>query len=153
MAYALPIAIGMQAIGGLLGAKGARDAGEAERVAAYKQAEQLRYNAGQVESAGQRDAMDEQRKADILQSRMLAVAGASGASALDPTVVNLAAGVEYEGKLASQTRRYNANVEAKGMRLQADATQAGGNAAAQAGKYRAMGTLLSTGGSIAGALK
>lgn len=139
----------LKVFGGFVSAKGSVAEGAAIREANYKQAAQLRYNAGQTEAMGQRQGSEELRKAALLQSRILAVAGASGAGAVDPTVLDLAAGVSAEGTLNAATRRYNAAAEAKGMREQAEATQTSGDTAYTAGRWRAASTILQTTASAA----
>ena len=136
-------AVPLMVAGGLLGAKGALDEGRSRREASYASAAELRVNAGQEEAAGQFAGEEELRKTKMLQSRMLAIAGASGAGALDPTVVNLASGAEAEGHLAAATQRYNAKSAAVKMRNQADITQREGDAYAKASRYKAAGSLLS----------
>lgn len=133
------------AAGGLLSAKGALDEGDAAAADAQETAAQLRENAGQAEAAGQHAGEEELRKAELTMSRMLAVAAASGASAVDPTVVKLASGVAAEGELNAGMQRFNAESQARGMRLQADAGIRRGKAIQRASQWKAAGSLLSAG--------
>jgi hypothetical protein len=142
---AAPIAIG----GSLLSAFGSLQDGRQQYAAAQYQADQLRKNAGQTEAAGQRDAENQTRQSALLQSRALAVAGASGAGAVDPTVLKLIAGIATEGDLAARTAMYNADEQARGMRNQAAATVFEGKQAKKASKVKALSTFLSGMGNAA----
>ena len=84
-----------------------------------------------------------------MQSRALAVAGASGAGATDPTVLRLISGIAGEGALAAQTAMFNANEQARGMRNQANSTKFEGKQAKSASKMKAISTVLSGAGSAA----
>lgn len=130
------------AIGTLLSAKGERDAGIAADRAARYRARQMEQNAGQAVAAATADAQEEERKSALIASRAIAVAAASGAGALDPTVVRILQGIDAEGKLASATQMYNGYEEARGMREQAKATRFEGKAYKRAGKTKALSTVL-----------
>jgi hypothetical protein len=142
---AAPIAIG----GSLLSAFGSIQDGQQQYAAAQYQAKQLQQNAGQTEAAGQRDAENQTRQSLLMQSRALAVAGASGAGAVDPTVLKLISGIAMEGDLAARTAMYNADEQARGMRNQASATVYEGKQARKAGKIKALSTVLSGMGNTA----
>lgn len=131
------------AIGSLLSAKGEIDAGKsADRAARYR-ARQLEQNAGQAVAAATVDAQEEERKSALIASRAIAVAAASGAGTLDPTVVRILQGIKAEGALASATQMYNGYEEARGMREGAKATRFEGKAYKRAGKTKGLSTLLS----------
>lgn len=142
---AAPVAIG----GSLLSAFGSLTSGEQQYSAAKYQAAQLQQNAVQAEAAGQRDAANQIRQSELMQSRALAVAGASGAGAVDPTVLRIIAGIAGEGELAAQTAQYNASEAARGMRNQANATMFEGKQAKSASKIKALSTVLSGAGNAA----
>jgi len=59
-------------------------------------AQQLRVNAGQQEAASQRTAQEQQRIGELGQSRIVALAAASGGSSTDPTVMGLRARLQAE---------------------------------------------------------
>lgn len=139
---------GANVAGTFLSAAGTLEGGEAQQRAASYQAAQMRRNAGQEQAAGIQAAKEEARKAELIQSRILAVAGASGAGALDPTVINLISQTAAEGELASMTRIYNSEVAAQGLREQAAATEYEGVLAKRASKYKAYSTMLSGGKSM-----
>ena len=86
----------------------------------------------------------------LLQSRALAVAAASGGGALDPTVLNLIGGIAGEGQLAADTERYNAAVDAQGMRTQAAATEYEGKLALANAKRSRTASFIKAGTVLAG---
>lgn len=142
-----PITLGAMALGGgLLKAGGAVSSGNDAMAEAESVAAQLRYNAGQQRAAGQRSAIQEKKNTDVLLSKMLALGGASGGSMSDPTMLNLFAQAEAEGKLASQTQMYNANEAARGMEAEAAGALRSGAARKKASRIEAFGSLLSTAG-------
>lgn len=130
------------AIGTLLSAKGSADSGKAADRAARYRARQLEQNAGQAVAAATMEAQEEERKSALIASRAIAVAAASGAGVLDPTVVRILQGIEAEGALASATQMYNGYEEARGMREQAKATRFEGKAYKRAGRTKALSTIL-----------
>lgn len=69
--------------------------------------------------AGQSAAAEETRKARLAQSRLGAVAGASGAGASDPTVMKMFEGIEGEGRNNAGMVQAGAEQKASGMTYQA----------------------------------
>lgn len=129
--------------GTALSAKGARDAGAAERVAGERrqaaaafEAEQLRQKAGQEIAASQRAALEETRKADLVQSRAIALAAASGAGVSDPTVVSLLARNKGEGAYRAAVALYEGEDRARTLRLNAQTRDYEGRGALEAGLAR-----------------
>jgi hypothetical protein len=138
------------AIGGsLLSAYGTLEQGKEQYKAAKFQANQLRQNANQAEGAGQRDAQVQMRQSALTQSRALAVAGASGAGAVDPDVLRIISGLAGEGQLAADTAMYNANESARGMRNQAAVGMYEAKQAKRASKLAALTTMLGGAGNAA----
>lgn len=86
-----------------------------EQIQGEKQQEalQLEESAKADRATGQRDAQEAMRRAQMAKSRAIAVAGASGSSAIDPSVVNLVSGFDIEGGLAADTILYNAGESGK----------------------------------------
>ena len=130
-------------VGSMVSARGITNAGSAQNQAANFEANQLEINAGQVQAASHRDAMDQMRQSELLQSRALAVAGASGGGAMDPTVLRIIGGIAREGKLASETKLFNGLSEANAMRTQAGATRYQGSQIESASKTQALATMMS----------
>jgi hypothetical protein len=121
-------AAAMKITGSVLEMEGHRAAGDAARVtgqrrnvAAQFEAQQLEQQAGQTLAAQQRVAIEERRKAELLASRALAVAGASGGGASDPTVVRLIAGIKGEGSYRASVALYRGEDQARRLRMGAKA--------------------------------
>lgn len=158
MGAALPFAMaGMSAggtalsvMGSLKQAKAQKKQAAAQNELAKFQAAQLEQQATQTQAAGQYAALEQKRQSEILQSRALAIAGASGGGTLDPTVLKVISGLAVEGERAAQTETYNAESQASAERLQAASTRyegylgiKAGNVAAKASKMQAFSTALS----------
>jgi len=90
---------------------------------------QLRQNAGQTVAAGQRQAFDVDRQTQMIQSRALAVAAASGGGASDPGVVSIMAQTAAEGAYRKAMALFNAEDKAQGMESQADSAMYEGKVA------------------------
>lgn len=129
--------------GTALSVKGDLDSGRLAQQSAKMQARQLRQNANQEVAAATVAMREEQRKKELTASRAIAVAAASGAGTLDPTVVRILQGIEAEGELASATQLYNGMESARGLNLQADATEWEGKMAKRFYRSRAMSTAMS----------
>lgn len=134
--------------GGLLQMKGALDAGDSAMAAAASTAAQLRANAKQELAVGSRRAFEKARETDILKSKMLAIAGVSGGGSYDPTMINLFAQADVEGKLAADTEMYNAKEAARGMEAQAQEALVAGQRQKRASFINAATSLLTTGAAI-----
>lgn len=151
MAWA-PIAI--MAIGTVLSvagqmqaSKAAKKQAESQKQAADYEAAQMNQLAGQTQAASQRAAMNERRRAGMIASRGLAVAGASGGGASDPTVVNLLADIEGEGAFRAATALYQGEDKARQYRMGATGKEFEGAVALQGGQARASAYQLSAFGS------
>src|SRR5688572_24149978 len=102
-------AAGASIVGSVLQMEGYRQQGEAARIggqrkraAADYEAAQLEQQAGLSQAAAQRQMLEERRQARLVQSRALAVAGASGAGASDTTVMTRVAAIAAEGAYRSR---------------------------------------------------
>jgi hypothetical protein len=120
-------------------ADASRLAGQRRNVASQFEAEQLEQNAGQVVAASQRDALEERRRADLMASRALALAAASGGGSSDPTVVNIIAKLKGEGSYRSAVALYRGETEARRLRMGAKAKRYEGAVAEEGGEYQAAG--------------
>ena len=138
------IAAAVAVIGGtLLSYKGQKDAGAAarragtrENVARQFEAEQLRQQATQVIAASQRQALGEMRQGDIVASRAIALAAASGGGVSDPTIVNLLARTKGEGAYRAGVALYEGEEQARKLRMKAASKLYEGAGAEEAGIYR-----------------
>jgi hypothetical protein len=97
---------------------------KAEGIAKQKSAEfsakQMEVNAGQELATSQRNAAEELRVSEAMQSRALAIAGASGAGADDPTMRHIIGSIAEEGQLAAQAHLYQGTEAARSLRLSAE---------------------------------
>lgn len=167
------ISAGISLVSGFLGASAEKEAaqkeaaarraqGKAQQEADYLAAAQMEQNAGQDQAAGQRNAQNAQRQSELIQSRALAVAGASGAGMSDPTIVKIMGDLAKEGQLAVDTQLYQGDeaarqgrFAAKVKRYEGDQARKGLNIAANSaiatGNARATATVLGTIGQGLGA--
>ncbi len=73
--------------------------------------------AGLAIAASQRTALEERRQADLVASRGLAVAAASGGGVSDPTVINTLARTKGEGYYRASVALYEGNAKARALRV------------------------------------
>lgn len=130
-------------------AKAAKVAGEQSRVNAQYQAAQQEQAAGQEQAAAQRRALDETRRARLIASRALALTGASGAGASDPTIVNLLADLKGEGAYRSSVALYGGEERARLLRQGALTSEMEGQVAQQEAGMRSSAYRMSAVGSLA----
>ena len=121
--------------GTLLQGAQAKQQGDAEAV-------QLNYIAGQSRAASQREAAERRRSSRYAQSRVQALAAASGAGASDPTVVNLISELAGEGEYGALAAMYEGEDRAGGLELAGRASRRQGDAAMSASVVQAGSTLL-----------
>lgn len=91
------------------------DTAQNQRAVMQYEADQARVNAGQVQAAAQRTAMEQRRQGAIVQSRALALAAAGGGSTSDPGIVNLIAGNAGEIAYRSAVALYEGEDKARTM--------------------------------------
>ena len=142
MAEALAIGGSVLKAGGTLFSSGA------QAKSLKSEARQLDTKAGLERASSQREAMEERRKARLLQSRGLAVAAASGGGADDPGVVNILADIAGEGEYRSLTALYEGNERAFGLESEAKARRKEAKNVKTAGYIGAASTLLGAGSSM-----
>lgn len=70
-------------------------------------------------AASQRQALEERRQADLVASRALAVAAASGAGVSDPTVVDIISRTKGEGHYRAAVALYEGEERSRSMRVAA----------------------------------
>ena len=97
---------------------GVMEASQRKQVAANLQAEQLDINAGQAQSAAQRDARNVKLQTQLVMSRQMALAAASGAG-MGTTVPNLIARTAGEGQYQSAIALYAGDEKARSLHAQA----------------------------------
>lgn len=101
--------------------------------------------ANQAQVEAQQQAAQERKRAKLVRSRALAVAGASGAGVSDPTVTNILTGIDTEGELNALNSLWSGDYTARALRSGAAATRREGRA------YSASGTLAGASTALAGA--
>lgn len=138
------IAIGASLLGAYNSYQGARASAQSMREgaairqeAAKFEADQANIQAGQAIAMGQHAAAIEERASTYLQSRQLALAGASGAGASDPGMVTLIARTAGEGSYRAAVQLYQGEEQARQLRLQAASYAFEGQAAARGMEQRA----------------
>lgn len=117
--------------------------GSSAKGEARSEALQLEQQAGQDRASAQRAAIEQRRSARYMQSRVQALAAASGAGASDPTVVNLQNSIDAEGEYAALTAMYEGEDVARSKEFAASVARKQGSAAATASYLKAGSTLLS----------
>lgn len=150
------------AAGAAAGVVGQQQQAQAAQVAAKEkqnelnyESAQLRQQAGQDQASAQRAAEVQRHQAAVMQGRVQAVAAASGASATDPTVLNLQGGIAAKGDYAARAAIYEGDTSAEGKDAAAKArdyesyaTGVGSKYATEGANIRTAGTILSSGASI-----
>jgi hypothetical protein len=105
--------------------------------------------AGKAEqAASQREAIEKRRIANIKKSRALAVAGASGTSVIDPDVINVLAGFDYEGDYEAKVALYSGNEAMRQRKNEASVARWEGDLQKTNSLYRSGATILSGTGDI-----
>lgn len=97
------------------------------------EAAQLRVQAGQSVAAAQHAAREQRRQAELVQSRAIAVAAASGGGVSDPTIVNMLGRIAGEGAYRAGLAIYEGEERARTLRMGAEARDFEGALALQAG--------------------
>lgn len=118
--------------------------------AAQFQADQLKDNANAAEAAAQRDAAEAARQAQLVMSRSLAVAAASGGGASDPTIVSIIARQAEQGAYNQAAALYQGQSQARVMRLQAKAKEYEGEMTALNSAVESVGSFAKASGSLVG---
>jgi hypothetical protein len=139
----------------------ARLAGDRSAARMQFQAKEAEYQAGQVVAESQLAAAEQRRQADLVASRSLAVAAASGAGVSDPTVMNVIARTKGEGVYRASLALYEGVAKARSLRVQSAFDELAGDEASLQGritegesKTGALGTLVAgAGGATSAASK
>lgn len=129
--------------GAAVSAYSSYEEGQAANKAAKFEAEQMERNASDARAVSQREAIEQRRRAELAQSRALAVAAASGAGALDGSVLDLMGDIGAEGDLNARTALYSGEARGAGMDASAAARRYEGKQAQRAGQMKVFSTLLS----------
>lgn len=130
-------------------ADAARRQAQAQADADAFRAAQLRQNAGQQIASSQRGAADERRRASLVASRAIAIAGASGGGVSDPSVVNLIGDITGEGAYRAAVKLYQGEENSRQMEMGATVADTEGRNALQTGEEKASGYRMQQLGSLA----
>jgi len=99
--------------------RAARIRGEMQMAAYQFEAWEAERRAGEAIAISQRQSAEERRQANLVASRALAVAAASGAGVSDPTMVRVIANARGEGAVRAATALYEGQARARAMRADA----------------------------------
>ena len=114
--------------------KAAEQEGAHRQAAANIEAAHMEQQATLSIAAAQRQMLDERRQARLLQSRALAVAGASGAGAGDKTVVDIIGDIGAEGAYRQSVALYEGLERSRELRVGAQIRRMGGDLQAEYGR-------------------
>lgn len=155
MAWAAAAAGVISTVGNIQAGNAAKRQGLQQQQELQYEAAQDRVNAVQAIASSQRTAEEQRRQGDLVQSRAIALAAASGGGVTDPSVVSLLSRNAGETAYRSAVALYQGDDQARTLNARADAALYSGEVAAQAGRDRqkaymmkAFGDLLSAGGSM-----
>jgi len=126
---------------------------DADAIAKF-QARQMRQVALRKEAESQRVAIEEAKAGRLLASRAKAIAGASGAGVDDPSVNKIITEIEAQGEYNALVALYEGTMQARDLRLNAEATREEGRAAKKAAYVSAiadMGSSLYSSGALSSA--
>lgn len=124
----------LQGAGQVFGAIGGKRSADFE-------ADQMKAQAGQERASSQRQAGEDRRQKRMVQSRLTAMAAASGGGASDPTVVDIAGDLETEGEYRALSSLWEGEERARGL-------EAGAASRKMEGKQKLMGGLTGAAGTI-----
>jgi hypothetical protein len=140
---ALPLIATLAATG--LQVMGSLQQGQAAKAAANFEAEQHKRQAAEERAASQREAIEKRHEGKLAMSRQIAVAGASGAGVVNPSILDIYGETGQKAEYNAQTALYGGESRARGQIDQAAAAKFRGKAA-----YK--GSLLEAGGQLFGGL-
>lgn len=138
-------AIALMAGAGLVSAYGQHQAGRYTQAVASENARVAELAARDAERRGHLDEMRHRRRVRHLIGRQQAQLAASGVDVGSGSAASLITGTAGEAELDALTLRYNAQLEAWGMRAQATDIRAQGRLAKLRGNYGAAESLLTAG--------
>jgi hypothetical protein len=142
------VAAGASLLGGGMKAAGAMQAGQAAKDAAYDEALQLEAKGREELAASQRDALAKRKEGVLANSRVQALAAASGGGADTSTIIKLMSGISSDAEYNAQTALYGGKERREGLFTAATNRRKSGRASLLGAQYEAMGNLF---GGIAGA--
>ena len=121
--------------------------GNADEALAKMQAAQLKKQALSDQAESQIVAREEKKKADYLQSRVRALAGASGTGMDSPNVVNTMADIDEQGSYNALAALYSGTTSARSKDLAAQMAMLEGKSSKRSAGMKAGSTILTSAGS------
>jgi hypothetical protein len=115
-------------ISGLVGAAGTVLGGIAENRRAQSEAEQMEARGKEEFAASQREAIDKRKEGELANSRVQALAAASGAGASNATITKLMTGIAGEADYNARTATFGGESRKRGLFDQASARRRSGRA-------------------------
>jgi hypothetical protein len=123
-------------------------AGDSAAAAGEYQQKQYEIKAQNERVIGQQQAFAIEKKKDLALSSLQARAASGGGDVSDPTVLNLAGGIESEGTLQALTALAAGENRARGYQDQGALERFEGESYKQASRYKAVSTLAESGSSF-----
>jgi len=124
--------------------------GRAQQAALNFEAQQRERQAAEERAASQREAIEKRHEGAIAMSRQLALASASGAGVVNPSILDIYGETAQRGEYNAQTALYGGESRARGQLDEAAAARFKGKAARTGSFYEAGGSILSGIGKVAG---
>lgn len=139
MGIALPVISTVLSVGATISqGREVRKAGKAE-------AQQLRQQARADIAASQIDAKAERKRAELLASRLVSIAGASGTSSASPDIINQLAEIDERGAYNSLAALYSGKTSARTKNLAARQREKQGKRAEKQSIFKAGSQVLAAG--------
>ena len=132
----------LSSVGQVMGGQASYKAGKAQMAADYATARQIEDNAANTLASSQRDALAERRKANLLTSRLRALASKTGSMDVD----NLVADINEAGRYNAATALFEGRRIAQGQYSQADSLRLQGRMAYSAGRAKQTSSFLGAAG-------
>lgn len=127
---ALPAIAAIATIAGTgLQVMGSLQQGKAQQAALNFEAQQHERQAGEERAASQREALEKRHEAKLAMSRQVAIAGASGAGVVNPSILDIYSETAGQGEYNAQTALYGGESRARGQIDQSAAAKFKGKAA------------------------
>jgi len=138
-----PIISGVGTIaGGLMQAKGQRQAAASQKANLDYQAAQLEAQGKEEQAAAQHEVFQKRREKELTLSALQARGAASGFETTDPTGLQIGEDIAKYGTLQEMMAAYGGASRRAGLNAEAIGRRAEGAAAVQGAKSAAMGTIL-----------
>lgn len=115
--------------------------GSMQKDAAEYEARQREKQANEARAVGQKRMFEQRRQTDLAQSRLRAVAASTTGDTTDPTVMNLAQGIEGRGEYNALTEFAMGENRARGFEDMASAARYKGKSAQVGSYFKTAGTI------------